>query len=102
MSENLNSGSRDLIPLFDQSDLFDAIINTTDYDVRERPHPFGPEYPVEVKTSLYVYFLGHVDEESLEFETHLMIRHRWEDPRLAFRYSGLPQEVRGTTVEYVY
>ena len=85
---------QDLIPLFDQSDLFDAILNNTDYDPRERPHPKGTDQPVEVRTSMYVYFLGHVDEESLEFETHLMIRHRWEDPRLQFRLSGLPSSVR--------
>ncbi len=38
----------------------------------------------QVRTSLYVSYLGHIDDEQLEFETHIILRHRWRDPRLQF------------------
>ena len=58
----------------DKSELFDALLASTDYDLRDRPTPLGKDFPVPVLTSVYVYFLGHIEEETLEFEAHLMIR----------------------------
>ena len=33
--------------------------------------------------------MGHIAEESLEFDAYFMIRHRWSDERLAFVNSNL-------------
>lgn len=63
--------------------LFDAILESTNYDFREPPKPSEDE-PLEVRTSVYVYFLGHIEDERLEVEVHFMIRQRWSDPRLRF------------------
>ena len=76
---NLTTGASDL-KSFDQNDLFDAILETTEYDFRSKPE-FSDGGPVNVLTSVYMYFLGHIDDERLEFETILNIRHRWSDPR---------------------
>ena len=35
-------------------------------------------------TNVYVSFLGHINDQRLEFEVHLIIKHRWADERLMF------------------
>ncbi len=79
-----------------QNDLFDALTDpdpeSAGYDLRDQPRPFGEDLPVQVLTNVYVSFLGHIDDERLEFETHLVVGHRWNDPRLNFaNANGLNQ-----------
>ena len=69
--------------------LFDHILNSTDYDSRMRPTPRGINESVEdgmlwffqiyfmvvqVKNSMYVYFLGNIDAEGMAFDVHFLIR----------------------------
>lgn len=55
--------------------LFDFLTNSSVYDSRERPA--GPA-PVEVRNSMFVYFLGHVDTQGMQFDVHFLIRQRWK------------------------
>ena len=64
------------------AEVFDRLMDN--YDMRERPYTVksdGTVDPVRVRTSMYIYFLGHIAESQLSFETQLNIRHRWSDPR---------------------
>eukprot|EP00095_Tigriopus_kingsejongensis_P005391 snap_masked-scaffold770_size100439-processed-gene-0.9 protein:Tk05391 transcript:snap_masked-scaffold770_size100439-processed-gene-0.9-mRNA-1 annotation:"glycine receptor subunit alphaz1-like" len=72
----------------DDAELFDNIMAATKYDKRVPPKGDNGK-PVSVKTSIYVYFLGRFEEDRLEFETQLMIRHRWTDSRLRFRNANI-------------
>ena len=71
--------------------LFDHILNSTDYDSRMRPTPRGINEPVEVwilwfwqicfmilqvKNSMYVYFLGNIDAQGMAFDVNFLIRQR--------------------------
>ena len=57
-------------------ELFDFL--TSDYDVRKRPTSTLRESPLEILNSIYVYFIGNFKAQNLEFETHLLFRHKWK------------------------
>ena len=59
--------------------LFDFLTNTSHYDTRQAPtcSDGTPQSPLVVRTSMFVYFIGNFDAQNLEFETHLLFRHRW-------------------------
>lgn len=59
--------------------LFDFLSNTSHYDSRQTPTCLDgkPQSPLVVRTSMFVYFIGNFDAQSLQFETHLLFRHRW-------------------------
>ena len=59
--------------------LFDFLTNSSHYDTRQAPtcSDGRPQSPLVVRTSMFVYFIGNFDAQNLEFETHLLFRHRW-------------------------
>lgn len=57
-----------------ENQLFDLILTNTKYDLRQRPTNGLTQEPVQVLNSVYMYFMGHIDDERLEFQTILMIR----------------------------
>lgn len=59
--------------------LFDFLTENSSYDLRQSPRTRegSPQSPLVVRTSMFVYFIGNFDAQSLEFETHLLFRHRW-------------------------
>ena len=59
--------------------LFDFLTNVSHYDSRQAPTCLDgkPQSPLVVRTSMFVYFIGNFDAQNLEFETHLLFRHRW-------------------------
>ena len=59
-----------------ETELFDFL--TSQYDVRKRPSPAVEESPLEILNSIYVYFIGNFKAQNLEFETHLLFRHKWK------------------------
>ena len=69
-------------PVFTEGEellLFDFLTNTSNYDLRQVPtcSDGSPQAPLVVRTSMFVYFIGNFDAQNLEFETHLLFRHRW-------------------------
>ena len=62
----------------DELKLFDFLTNKSRYDVRDRPRLENHSLPLEIHTSIFVYFIGNIQAQSLEFETHLLFRHRWK------------------------
>ena len=60
----------------EEIELFDFL--TSNYDVRKRPGPPQQAAPLEILNSLYVYFIGNFEAQHLEFETHLLFRHKWK------------------------
>ena len=60
----------------EEIELFDFL--TSNYDVRKRPGPPQQAEPLEILNSLYVYFIGNFEAQHLEFETHLLFRHKWQ------------------------
>ena len=60
----------------EEIELFDFL--TSNYDVRKRPGPPQQAAPLEILNSLYVYFIGNFEAQHLEFETHLLFRHKWQ------------------------
>ena len=72
-------GHTDTSPYFvpgEEIELFDFL--TSNYDVRKRPGPPQQAAPLEILNSLYVYFIGNFEAQHLEFETHLLFRHKWK------------------------
>ena len=57
-------------------ELFDFLTNSSWYDVRKRPSQGG--LPLDIHSSMFVYFIGNIHPQSMEFETHLLFRHRWK------------------------
>ncbi|XP_054257122.1 pH-sensitive chloride channel 2 [Macrosteles quadrilineatus] len=51
------------------------------YDRWTRPQ-YGNGGKTHVHTRIYVYFLGSIEAQNLQFTTHILIRYRWRDPRL--------------------
>ena len=64
--------------------LFDFLTNVSHYDSRQAPTCLDgkPQSPLVVRTSMFVYFIGNFDAQNLEFETHLLFRHRWRVSRV--------------------
>ena len=60
----------------EEIELFDFL--TSNYDVRKKPGPPQQAAPLEILNSLYVYFIGNFEAQHLEFETHLLFRHKWK------------------------
>lgn len=56
------------------------------YDKRLRPNFGGP--PVNVTATIYVEFIGDIDEINMEFTTIFYFRQYWHDPRLSFEHTG--------------
>ncbi|XKL60246.1 hypothetical protein PGB90_001262 [Kerria lacca] len=52
------------------------------YDRWKRP-PNAIGKPTEVSTRIYIYFIGNVEAQHLQYTTHILIRYRWLDERLA-------------------
>ncbi|XP_075222865.1 secretory chloride channel [Lycorma delicatula] len=79
------------------------LINPCRYDMYARPNPSSsslhPEKdhsnnetdiippfdtrPTEVFCRIYVYFIGSIEDQNLQFTAHIVIRYRWLDERLA-------------------
>ena len=70
--------------------LFDFLTNSSVYDSRERP---GGPAAVEVRNSMFVYFLGHVDTQGMQFDVHFLIRQRWK-----VVMSAIPRYVKATVL----
>ena len=68
------------------NDIFDALVApSSGYDARTRPlNRFNESSPLVVSSSIHIYFIGHFDDQDTQFEVFLQLRHRWDDPRLAF------------------
>ena len=60
----------------EELELFDFLTNKSCYDVRKRPSQ--GDLPLDIHTSMFVYFIGNIHPQSMEFETHLLFRHRWK------------------------
>ncbi|XP_037080118.1 pH-sensitive chloride channel 2-like [Pollicipes pollicipes] len=66
---------------------FTRLTDTTVYDRNVRPFPVEDQ-PVDVYTRMYVYFLSNIDAQSSEFFVQLLVRQRWNDPRLKYNVSN--------------
>ena len=65
-------------------ELFDFL--TANYDVRKRPS--SQESPLEIVNSIFVYFIGNFKAKNLEFETHLLFRHKWKVGHTYIRHTN--------------
>ncbi|XP_023347443.1 glutamate-gated chloride channel [Eurytemora carolleeae] len=70
-----------VFPYGREAELFDYLTNSSRYDSRTRPLNYDV---LEVKNSVFVYFLGNIRAQQLEFEAHLLIRQKWQDKKLSF------------------
>ena len=74
-------------------ELFDFL--TANYDVRKRPS--SQESPLEIVNSIFVYFIGNFKAQNLEFETHLLFRHKWKVGHRTYRHqTHINQTIRHT------
>ena len=71
--------------------LFDFLTNVSHYDSRQAPTCLDgkPQSPLVVRTSMFVYFIGNFDAQNLEFETHLLFRHRWRVSNSGASFIGI-------------
>ncbi|XP_065212052.1 pH-sensitive chloride channel 2-like isoform X2 [Planococcus citri] len=51
------------------------------YDRWKRPSIDGE--PTQVSVRIYIYFIGNVEAQHLQYTTHVLMRYRWVDYRLA-------------------
>ncbi|BES90788.1 ion channel [Nesidiocoris tenuis] len=54
------------------------------YDKWKRPNSSGG--PVDVHTRIFVYFIGSIEAQNLQFTAQILIKYRWRDERL--RHDG--------------
>lgn len=56
------------------------------YDKRLRPNFGGP--PVNVSATVFIEFIGDIDEINMEFTTIMYFRQYWKDERLKYNHKG--------------
>ncbi|XP_050538955.1 pH-sensitive chloride channel 2-like isoform X2 [Daktulosphaira vitifoliae] len=72
------------------------------YDRLTRPMPANGSGPTRVSARVYVYFLGSVEAQQLQFTTHILIRYRWYDSRLVYSSSTFPIQGENKLKERVW
>ena len=61
--------------IWSNSDFFDHLLNYTNYDKRVRPF-HNTDQIIQVKNSIYLNFLGHLDTVEMKYDVLFIMRQR--------------------------